>query len=208
MREYWNGRFEREGRVWGISPSRTAEHAAELFRRQAVRRILVPGAGYGRNANYLYQAGFAVDGIEIAPTALALAAEDNPGVRYFAGSVLDMPYSDDIYDAIYCFNVLHLFRRAERELFLRKCFDQTKTGGLLYFTVFSEREPSFGRGPEVESSTFESKPGRPVHYFTEADLMEHFPNSRVLAAGLAEDAENHGEEGPHVHIVRYICVQK
>lgn len=208
MQEYWDGRFDREGKIWGAAPSSTAVQAAEIFVRHGVRHVLVPGAGYGRNANFLHEAGFAVDGIEIAPAALWLAAADNPGVRYFRGSVLDMPFSGGIYDAVYCFNVLHLFRRAERLLFLGKCLKQLKNGGLLYFAVFSEREPSFGRGPEVELSTFESKPGRPVHYFTTEDLREHFPGGRVLAAGMAKDAEDHGEEGPHVHIVRYICWQK
>ena len=37
-------------------------------------------------------------------------------------------------------------------------------------------------------------------------LLEHFTNLEIVEAGLAEDFENHGEEGPHTHILRYICV--
>jgi hypothetical protein len=73
--------------------------------------------------------------------------------------------------------------------------------------VFSEKEPSFGKGRETELNTFESKPGRPVHYFTHDDLLSHFRGFNVLETGLMEDAENHGADGPHVHVVRYIFAE-
>ncbi len=113
-----------------------------------------------------------------------------------------------MYDAIYCFNVLHLFRKADRKTFVDKCLGQLKNGGSLYFTVFSEKEPSYGKGAEVEPGTFESKPGRPVHYFTEEELREQFNKCIVLGSGIVEDHEDHGDEGPHTHVLRYIYAQK
>jgi hypothetical protein len=47
-----------------------------------------------------------------------------------------------------------------------------------------------------------------VHYFGEADLREHFAAFAVLETGLAEDREDHGDEGPHVHVVRYLVAEK
>lgn len=74
--------------------------------------------------------------------------------------------------------------------------------------MFSEKEPTFGKGNMVEENTSESKPGRSVHYFTEEDLIQHFSQLALLETGLMEDIENHGEEGPHKLIVRYIVAQK
>ncbi|MEW6523600.1 MAG: hypothetical protein AB1445_08550 [Bacillota bacterium] len=53
MQEYWDGRFRQEGRVWGEAASRTAVYARDLFRLRDVKNVLVPGAGHGRNAEYL-----------------------------------------------------------------------------------------------------------------------------------------------------------
>ncbi|MDD1715594.1 MAG: class I SAM-dependent methyltransferase, partial [Methanolinea sp.] len=170
MNTFWDDRFLQEGRIWGESPSKTARLACDLFRRDGVRSVLVPGCGYGRNAVYFHKNGFDVTGIEMSREALRLAEKDNPGITYHHGSVLDMPFGDRRYDAVYCFNVLHLFQKKDREIFVERCLDQLAEGGVMFFAVFSDQESSFGKGRRVEENTFERKPGRTVHYFSEADL--------------------------------------
>jgi SAM-dependent methyltransferase len=120
MSGYGNGRFENEGRIWGNSPSLTAARAEEVFRGFGARSVLVPGAGYGRNADFFSEKDCAVSGIEISEKALKLA------------------------------------------------------GGTAFFIAFSERESGF----------------------------------EVLETGLMEDPEDHGEEGPHVHKVRFVSARK
>jgi SAM-dependent methyltransferase len=208
MQNYWNRRFLNEGRIWGNSPSRTAFQAMELFRKEGVRKILIPGSGYGRHTEFFAAEGLTVHGIEVSDVAVGLSACPNPLVRYFRGSVLDMPFSDDLYDAVYCFNLLHLFRAGDRKAFIGQCAAQVRPGGVLFFTVFSEQEPTCGKGQKVEENTYESKPGRPTHYFTHEDLRDHFSTFDVLETGLTEDEENHGNEGPHVHLLRYIAVRR
>ena len=78
----------------------------------------------------------------------------------------------------------------------------------MFFVVFSDKEDSFGRGKEVEKNTFESKPGRPVHYFSEKNLLGQFENFSIIETGLMKDPEDHGAEGPHIHRLRYIFSQK
>ncbi len=120
MKTFWEERFREEGRIWGDTPSRTAVYAIELFKKAGVRKVLVPGSGYGRNAEAVDRAGFEVTGIEISETAVSLARPGSPDVRYHNGSVLDMPFDHVVYDGIYCFNVLHLFRKNERAAFLQR----------------------------------------------------------------------------------------
>ena len=208
MKGYWDGRFAGEGQIWGSDPSITAMHALELFRSNMARKVLVPGAGYGRNTRLFSQAGFDVTGIEISSEATDLARKLDPQTSFDCASFLDSPTFKGEYCAIYCFNVLHLFRGQERKLFIEKCHDLLKTGGIAFFAVFSDTEKSFGKGLQVEENTFESKPGRPVHYFTEQDLKSHFTRFSIMETGIAEDREDHGEEGPHTHHVRYIVVVK
>ena len=203
MIDYWEQRFVKGGAIWGDHPSDSVEIAHRCFQSNDVDRLLVPGSGYGRNAGYFLERGYAVTGVEISPTAIAQGRERYPDLEVVQGSVLEVAFTDP-FDAIYCFNVLHLFRADDRQRFIETYRDFLRSGGLAFFVVFSDQEPSFGKGPQVEPYTFETKPGRPVHYFTEVDLRAHFAGFDVLEMGVVEDAEDHGP-GPHVHILRYIC---
>jgi SAM-dependent methyltransferase len=205
-KEYWESRFLTEGKIWGELPSLSAHYALVLFLENDVKSVLVPGSGYGRNAKLFSTLGLDVTGVEISETAFKMASQFDPESKFYHGTVLDMSFDNRKYDAIYCFNVLHLFRQQERESFLRECFSKLKDKGLACFTVFSNEEESFGQGNETEPDTFESKPGRPVHYFTEEDLKQHFHRFEIMDIGTLEDPENHGGHA-HVHILRYIFVR-
>ena len=204
---YWDKRFQDEGYVWGTSPSQTAAYAVEIFHKNGLQKVLVPGSGYGRNTKVLSESGFDVTGIEVSEVAGEMARKYDPQTRTYNGSVLDMSFDDRQYDAVYCYNVLHLFREIERKQCLQACTYKVKDNGLLFFTVFSDREPSFGKGQEVEKNTFESRPGRPAHYFTEAELRDYFEHFEIIESGVIEDPENHGE-GPHIHVLLYILARK
>ncbi len=206
--EYWEKRFLDGGKIWGEKPSATAIYALKLFKKHELNSILVPGAGYGRNTKLFTDANLEVAGIEFSESAIDIAKSFNPKTQFFQGSVLDMPFNDEKYDGIYSFNVLHLFLKDDRISFLKKCYKQLKTKGFAFFVVFSDMERSFGKGKQIEKNTYESKPWRPVHYFTENDLKEHFKDYSVIETGIIEDAENHGELGLHSHILRYIFAQK
>lgn len=205
-KEYWESRFLIEGKIWGELPSLSAHYALVLFLENDVKSVLVSGSGYGRNTKLFSTSGLDVTGVEISDTAFKMASQFDPDSKFYCGTVLDMSFDNRKYDAIYCFNVLHLFRQPERELFLKECVSKLKDKGLAYFTVFSNEEESFGQGNETEPDTFESKPGRPVHYFTENDLRQQFQQFELMDVGTFKDPENHGGHA-HVHILRYIFVR-
>lgn len=208
MKDYWNSRFQKESEIWGQNHSKTAELCLEYFSRFGIKNILILGVGYGRNAHFFEKNGLSVEGIEISDQAIKIARNNGLTFPIYEGNVLDMPFNDKKYGGIYCFNVLHLFTKEDRINFIDKCDKQLNPGGIIFFTAFSENESSYGRGKKVEENTFESKPGRPVHYFTDEDLRSHFSRFSVLGSGIMEDPEDHGEEGPHIHIIRYIIAQK
>jgi trans-aconitate 2-methyltransferase len=207
MSGYWDERFKAEGRIWGDRPSATAIVAEEMFRARGVRTVLVPGSGYGRHTDFFAESGYEVTGVEVSEEALRLARR-HPAVTYHLGSALEFAYELASQDAVYCFNVLHLFRAPDRARFLDKIRAALKDGGVAFFVVFSEEEPQYGRGHKVEPNTFESKPGRPVHFFTDQDLRESFRAFDVIDTGLTDDPEEHGAEGPHTHRLRWIAARK
>ena len=206
-KEFWEKRFKEEGKVWGELPSKLAHYAMELFHKHAIKSILVPGSGYGRNTRLFSSSDFDVTGIEISGTACNLAKQFDHKTNVHEGSVLDMSFVSSTFDAIYCYNLLHLFGENDRKLFIQECIGKLEEQGIAFFTVFSEEEPSFGQGREVESNTYESRPGRPTHYFTEDDLREHFRAFEIIETGIIQEPEDHDGQ-PHTHILRYILAKK
>jgi SAM-dependent methyltransferase len=99
--EYWDKRFSDEGKIWGEKPSKSAYYAIKLFEKFDIKTILIPGSGYGRNSKLFSNANFEVTGIEISKIALGLARNFDTKTQFYEGSVLNMPFSNDIYDAIY-----------------------------------------------------------------------------------------------------------
>ena len=206
--EYWNNRFSEKGKIWGTEPSKTAIYALKLFKKYEITKILIPGAGYGRHTNFFSANNYEVTGIEISEKGVSLAKDLDSKSKLILGSVLDMPFNDEIYDAVFCYNLLHLLLEKQRILFIKKCHKQLRVKGFAFFSVFSELEDSFGKGVQIEENTFESKPYRPTHYFTERELFLHFHAFSVIETGIIEEKENHGDLGLHTHRLRYIFVKK
>ncbi|MCW4021287.1 MAG: class I SAM-dependent methyltransferase [Candidatus Bathyarchaeota archaeon] len=208
---FWEERYRSEGKVWGDAPSVSVDAAINYFVQNCVHKVLVPGSGYGRNAEALAKAGFEVSGVEVSEIAYCAAVSSNEekglGIDYKLGDILEMPCGVERFEGVYCFNLLHLFRQEERLKFIDYLCRVLKPGGIIVLTAFSEKEESFGIGEEIEPDTFESKKGRPVHYFTEKDLNEHFRDFDILENTIIEEPENHGD-GPHIHLLRLIVAKK
>ena len=208
---YWDLRFQREGRIWGDEPSRTVIYATDIFREHSIDGVLVGGSGYGRNAEALAQSGLSVSGLELSNVAYQMAVQSckqkRLSITYSLGDLLNMPYKDNVFGGIYCFNALHLFLENDRMRLVGETFRVLKPSGLALFTVFSEKDPSFGIGEEVEPNTYESKKGRPSHYFTEHDLNSNFSTFKILFHKAIYEEENH-DPGPHAHLLRLILAQK
>ncbi|MFW9902336.1 MAG: class I SAM-dependent methyltransferase [Candidatus Thorarchaeota archaeon] len=206
--EYWNNRFSEKGKIWGSEPSNTALYALKLFKKYDIKKVLIPGAGYGRHTKFFSTHNYDVAGIEISEKGISMAKKLDSKSNLILGSVLDMPFDNEIYDAVFCYNLLHLLLEKQRISFIEKCYNQLRNAGFVFFSVFSEIEDSFGKGTKIEENTFESKPYRPTHYFTEQDLLRHFHSFLVIETNIIEEKENHGELGPHTHKLRYIFAQK
>lgn len=205
QKEYWNKRFNEEGIIWTFNPCKSALKAKEMFINLGIISILIPGAGYGRNAKLFVDSGFIVTGIEISERAIEIARENRVNIKYFNGSILDMPFDSEKYDSIFCFNVLHLFLKEERDKVIDKFQNQLRENGYGFIVVISELEESFGKGEEIEQNTYEPRKGKPVHYFTDFDLREHFKRFKIVESGVIDEPESHGEE--HVHKCRYIIIK-
>lgn len=116
MTEFWEESFKDKKEMWGFKPADSAIATLELFKNIGLKKILIPGFGYGRNAKIFIDQGFDVTGIEISETAINLAQKrygDNLKIHH--GSVSEMPFDQYLYDGIYCYALIHLLNESERE---------------------------------------------------------------------------------------------
>ncbi|OMD39085.1 class I SAM-dependent methyltransferase [Paenibacillus odorifer] len=206
MSEYWNRRFAQEGMSWGSEPSPTAMEAKTLFRKNNVRSVLVPGAGYGRNTK-VFSNEFETIGIELSGAALGLAVEWDPACFFISGSVLDCNLETKV-DAIYCYDLLHLFLYEDRRRLVSNCLDQLHPGGLLYFTSFSDEDPNYGCGACLEPATYEYKEGKYAHFFSEADLKQHFEHMEIIKTGTYIETLRDPQGSTRQYVLRSIFARK
>jgi SAM-dependent methyltransferase len=204
--EHWSGRYEIKKHIWGTEPSGMARHALEIFKQHDLKTLLLAACGYGRNSKLFADSGMEVTGVDSSKVGIDMAREFDPKSNYVYTSVMDMPF-DGPFDAVFSLNALHLFPKHERAQFIAECMKRLRKGGLGYFAVFSEQEPSYGNGPKLEENTYESLPGRPAHYYTEEDLRDEFTDYDIVDTGITEDSDMHAE-GPHQHLLRYMVARR
>lgn len=96
MAEFWEASFRDKQKMWGWEPANCAVLNLELFKKQGLKKILIPGFGYGRNAKLFIDNGFEVTGIEISESTIDLAKKQfNDSIKIYLGSVYPMPFDNN-----------------------------------------------------------------------------------------------------------------
>lgn len=197
---YWDERYRSEGPIWGREPSLSARWAGRHFQREGSRSVLVAGCGYGRNLGWMAGLGFTrLEGLDISPEAVDQARRALPGVTVHCANLLEWAPEGTPFDALYAGNLLHFFLEGGRRTFAATTRRLLRANGLLALSVFSTREKACGTGRELEPDTWESKPGRPAHYFRPGEPALCFPGFTLVEEIPVEEPEDHGSEGPHCH---------
>ena len=73
MTEFWDQAFKNKQETWGLEPAKSTTLTKNFFVEQKIKNVLIPGIGYGRNAQTFLDSGMTVTGIEISETAIDLA---------------------------------------------------------------------------------------------------------------------------------------
>ncbi len=125
MSEFWEENFVDKQEIWGFEPAKSAELTKNLFIEKSINNILIPGIGYGRNAQIFKENGINFTGIEISKTAIALAQKHYAtNINIFHGSVTEMPFDNKEYDGIFCYALIHLLNKEERTKLISDCYYQ------------------------------------------------------------------------------------
>lgn len=170
--DFWNTQFSQSKLIWGGDPSDSAILSASLFKQKGLRKILIPGIGYGRNARAFE--GFDITGIEISSRAIVQARELGFSFPIHLGDVREMSFDNLKYHAIYCYSLLHLFNKKERLNLLRQCYAQLEPAGLMVFVVLSKKNEIYNTGRKTSDNRYLIENGLKIFFYEPHSIRQEF----------------------------------
>jgi SAM-dependent methyltransferase len=185
MTEFWESAFRQNKEMWGWEPARSAITASELFKKHKLERILIPGFGYGRNAEAFRSNGCSVTGIEISGTAIDIAKKRfGNGITLHHGSVSLMPFDEDTYDGIFSYSLLHLLGSNDRAKVIADCYTQLRPGGFMVFVSISKHDFRYGQGAETCKDTFNMPYGVTLYFYDSNSIASDFGKYGLMESTL------------------------
>jgi len=147
MTEFWEEAFKEKQEMWGFKPAISAILTKDFFIENKVKTVLIPGIGYGRNAQIFRENGMTVTGIEISQTAIDLGQKHfGNDLTIYHGSVTEMPFDNNLYDGIFCYGLIYLLSNNERAKLIQNCYNQLAGNGCMVFTVITKEAKTYGQG--------------------------------------------------------------
>ncbi|KJD34277.1 methyltransferase [Tamlana nanhaiensis] len=202
MAEFWESAFKSNAKMWGETPTDNALYVLGILEKYHVKNLLIPGFGYGRNAKVFYDNGINVTGMEISKTAIQRARlYFNNTTTIHHGSVNNMPFDDAVYDAVYCYSLIHLLNITERQKLIKDCYNQLKPNGIMIFVALSVNDKRFGVGDQISKNTFYSPNGLNLYFYNKASINEEFGDYNLQ---IVKEI-NEPEESPNERHWMIIC---
>lgn len=173
--EFWESAFGEKQEMWGFEPAKSAVLTKDFFVQKSLKNILIPGIGYGRNAQIFKENGITVTGIEISKTAIDMARKHyGTDMVIHHGSVTDMPFDKNQYDGVFCYALIHLLDSSEREKLIRDCYNQLSENGYMVFTVISKEAHTYGQGKFISKDRYEIYDGVNMYFYDRESIRAEF----------------------------------
>jgi len=192
--------------MWQFEPSDSAIIARDLFVRNGLKKVLIPGVGYGRNAKIFAESGLEVTGIEISETAIQMARENGLEFPVFQGSVTEMPFDSEVYDGIFCYALIHLLNQNDRRQFIKSCYNQLQPGGIMVFSMVSKNyQKLFNKGKLVSKDRYWMEKGLTVFFYDEDSVQKEFEAFGLVECREIDEPVKHMENEEPMKFWLVVC---
>lgn len=182
MSDFWEKAFKEKQEMWGLKPAKSTVLTSHFFVENGVKNVLIPGIGYGRNAQIFKENGMTVTGIEISQTAIELGQKRyGSDLTVYHGSVTEMPFDNNLYDGIYCYGLIYLLNKEERAKLIQDCYNQLTENGFMVFTAITKEAQTYGQGAYISKDRFEMFGGVKIFFYDRETIQKEF-----LGKGLLE----------------------
>jgi cyclopropane fatty-acyl-phospholipid synthase-like methyltransferase len=190
MTEFWEEAFKDKQEMWGLETAKSTVLTKDFFVEQQIKNVLIPGIGYGRNAQIFMDNGMTVTGIEISQTAIDLARKHfGNDLTIYHGTVTEMPFDDKLYDGIFCYGLIYLLDKKERKKLIHECFNQLTENGFMIFTTITKTAQTYGQGTPISKDRFEMFGGVKIFFYDKETIDEEFGDAGLF--DVTEVIENY-----------------
>nr|WP_214460431.1 class I SAM-dependent methyltransferase [Flavihumibacter fluvii] len=190
MTEFWEQAFQDKQEMWGLEPAKATILTKDFFAEHKIKNVLIPGIGYGRNAQIFIDNGMSVTGIEISQTAIDLAQKNfGNDLKIHHGSVTDMPFDDKLFDGIFCYGLIYLLDKYERRKLIQDCFNQLTENGYMVFTAITKDAQTYGQGIQISKDRFEMFGGVKIFFYDKQSVEKEFGDTGLFE--ITEVTENY-----------------
>lgn len=206
MDSYWENRFKNEGVLWGAEASESAYYTLDLFKKNSIKDILIPGFGYGRNAKLFIDNDITVTGIEISKSAIKLAQKElSLETTIHHGSVNNMPYDNKLYTGVFCYALIHLFNSADRGKFIKHCFHQLDKNGFMVFTVITKENEIYRQGQRIEKNRCQLENGLKLFFYDNESIKKEFNDFGLTNTFDIDEPIKYIENQPPLKLKIIVC---
>jgi len=198
-----------------LEPSQESYYLINRWLAQGKKDFLDLGCGLGRHAIQFAKAGFNTSGFDLSETSIARTAESAAqaglSVDLKVGDMLQLPYSDDSFDCIICYNVIsHTDTKGIKQIIaeLRRVL---RADGECFLTLCSKQSWGFLQDwPKIDANTktrlVEGPEYGVPHFYADYDLIiELFAEFEIVKAvqleEFFEDDDGETSSSYHYHVL-------
>ena len=155
--------------------------------------MLDVGCGEGRNSIFLAEKGFIVDAFDISEAgiekAIRIANACGIDVSFMCQDLSKYIFNKN-YDIILSHGVLHLCKKADRDVFVKQAISHTSTGGYNAIGIFTNRLPATPDNAPFTKSLFDV--GELPSLYADWEIIHHLE-------GIFEDSHPGGIHHQHAY---------
>lgn len=185
---FWNERFGQQDYVYGKQPN---EFFKSVISKLPVGKLLVPGAGEGRDAVYAATLGWQVHCLDLSDAgkekALQLAGENNVTIQYDVADISTAGFEHESFDAVA--SIFFHLPPSVRSGFFHNAHQWLNRGGIFLMEGFTLDQLNYTSGGPKDPALLynESTIGTELTMFQTLNIQVHQPslNEGPYHSGIA-----------------------
>lgn len=183
----WEKEYKKAKFYWGLKPD---ARLVEIVKYAPKGIALDIGAGEGKNSIFLARNGFKVEAIDKIKEGLKkcqkIAQKYNLPIKMRVIDIKKFRFSKKKYSLIFSIASLDFLKFSEIKKIMLRIKESLITGGIVYLSVFTTKDPLFDRikqlnFKQVEKNTFYFPKGKFYrHFFNKNEIKKNFSNFKII----------------------------
>ncbi len=101
----------------------------------------------------------------------------------------EMPFDNNLYDGIFCYGLIYLLNKGEKEKLIQDCYNQLTENGLMVFTAITKEAKTYRQGTYISKDRYEMFGGVRIFFYDKKSIEEDFAKAGLFE--ITEVVENY-----------------